>query len=107
MDCYNFQKDQITQLQNNPTSLIDSKLTLVTEKINAESERKLKDKKALKVIIFSVPESCNSPSVYTIENAKKDLNLIQDSLGSNKLTETELNTLYRVGISKSLNCFSF
>ena len=39
------QKDQITQLQNNPTSLIDSKLTLVTEKINAESERKLKEKK--------------------------------------------------------------
>ena len=39
------QKDQITQLQNNPTSLIDSKLTLVTEKKNAESERKLKEKK--------------------------------------------------------------
>ena len=47
--------------------------------------------------MFHVPENCNSPSVYTIENNKEDLNLIQDSLGSNKLTETELNTLYRVG----------
>ena len=36
-------------------------------------------------------------SVYTFENAKNDLNLIQDSLGSNKLTETEPNTLYSVG----------
>ena len=52
-------------------------------------------------IVFNVPESCNSPPVYTTENAKKDLKLIQDSLGSNKLTETELNTLYRVGKYKS------
>ena len=50
-------------------------------------------KKALNVITFNVPESCNSPSVYTIENAKKDLNLFQDRQG----TETELNTLYHVG----------
>ena len=83
-------------IQPNIVNNINSKLTLVTEKINAESERKL-IKKALNVIIFNVPENCNSPSVYTIENSKKRPQLNSNSLSSNKLTETELNTLYRVG----------
>ena len=82
-------------------SNIDSKLSLVTEKINAETERKLKERKALNVIIFNIPESCNNQSIYTVEHAKDDLNKIQSILGSSKLNENELNTLYRVGTYKS------
>ena len=57
----------------------------------------MKEKKALNVIVFNIPENVSNTSVYTVENAKNDLNMIQSSLGSNKITENELNTLYRIG----------
>ena len=66
-------------------SKIESKLSLVTEKINAQTERNLKGIKVLNVIIFNILESCNSLSIYTIDNAKQDLNIIQSTLGFNKL----------------------
>ena len=40
---------------------------------------------SLQNIIFNIPESCNSQSIYTIDNAKQDLNIIQSTLGFNKL----------------------
>ena len=85
------------QKQPDFISNIDSKLSLVTHQINAETERKLKEKKSLNVIVFNIPENISNTSVYTVENAKNDLNKIQSSLGSNKIAETELNTLYRIG----------
>lgn len=78
-------------------SNIDSKLSLVTHQIHAETERKLKEKKALNVIVFNIPENSSNASVYKVEDAKNDLNKIQKALGSNKIDETELDTLYRIG----------
>ena len=93
------QKHQQTPFKKQPDfiSNIDSKLSLVTHQINAETERKLKEKKALNVIVFNIPENISNISVYTVENAKNDLNKIQSSLGSNKIAETELDTIYRIG----------
>ena len=85
------------QKQPDFISNIDSKLSLVTHQINAETERKLKEKKSLNVIVFNIPENISNTSVYTVENAKNDLNKIQSSLGSNKIAETELDTIYRIG----------
>ena len=59
------------QKQPDFISNIDSKLSLVTHQINAETERKLKEKKSLNVIVFNIPENISNTSVYTVENAKK------------------------------------
>ena len=74
---------------------ISTKLNLVSEKIEAQSEEKLKQKKALNVIVFNIPES-ESPN-SSLENSKRDLKTIQEVLGENKIIKSELNSLYRIG----------
>ena len=74
---------------------ISTKLSLVTKKIEAQSDEKLKEKKALNVIVFNIPESENPSS--SLENSKKDLNTIQEILGVHKIIKSEFNSLYRIG----------
>ena len=74
---------------------IDSKLSLVTEKINAETERKLKDRKALNVVVFNIPEATNAST--SLESCKKDLKVLQEVLGENQIKKHELKTLHRIG----------
>ena len=76
-------------------SNIDSKLSLVTEKINAETERKLKDRKALNVVVFNIPEATNAST--SLESCKKDLQVLQEVLGESKIKKHELKTLHRIG----------
>ena len=63
---------------------ISTKLNLVTKKIKAQSDEKLKKKKALNVIVFNIPESECSNSTY--ENSKRDLKTIQEVLAVDKIT---------------------
>ena len=74
---------------------ISTKLNLVTKKIEAQSDEKLKEKKALNVIVFNIPESENPSS--SLENTKRDLNTIQEILGVHKINKSEFNSLYRIG----------
>ena len=86
------QKSEPTEIITN----ISTKLNLVAEKIEAENEQKLKEKKALNVIIFNIPESKN-PTNSALENCKNDLKIIQQVLGENKMKKEEFKSLYRVG----------
>ena len=63
---------------------ISTKLNLVTKKIKAQSDEKLKKKKALNVIVFNIPESECSNRTY--ENSKRDLKTIQEVLAVDKIT---------------------
>ena len=54
-------------------SNINNKLSVVTEKITFEYEEKFREKEALNVIIFNVPECTNTTSFNSVKNAKKDL----------------------------------
>ena len=85
--------------KSEPTEVItniSTKLNFVAEKIEAESEQKLKEKKALNVIIFNIPE-CKIPTNSALENCKNDLKIVQKLLGENKLKKEEFKSLYRVG----------
>ena len=72
---------------------ISTKLNFVTEKLEAENEQKLKDKKALNVIIFNIPE-CKNSTNSALENCKSDLKIVQQLLEENKIKKEEL---YRIG----------
>ena len=86
------QKNKPTELMTN----ISTKLNFVAEKIEAENEQKLKEKKALNVIIFNIPE-CKNSTNSALENCKNDLKIVQQVLGENKIKKEEFKSLYRVG----------
>ena len=68
---------------NKPTeflTVINSKLNVVAENIEAEKEQKLIQAKALNIIVFNIPESHWNSSV---EYCKVDFNIIQESLLEN------------------------
>ena len=68
---------------NKPTeflTVINSKLNVVAENIEAEKEQKLIQAKALNIIVFNIPESNRKNSV---EYCKVDFNIIQESLLEN------------------------
>ena len=80
------QKSEPTEIITN----ISTKLNLVADKIEAENEQKLKEKKALNVIIFNIPESKN-PTHNELESCKNDLKIIQQVLGENKMKKESLS----------------
>ena len=94
-----FSKYTDTIQKSEPTEIItniSTKLNFVAEKIEAESEQKLKEKKASNIIIFNIPESKN-PTDSALENCKTDLKIVQQVLGENKIKKEEFKSLYRVG----------
>ena len=101
-----FSKYADTIQKSEPTEIItniSTKLNFVAEKIEAESEQKLKEKKALNIIIFNIPESKN-PTDSALENCKTDLKVVQQVLGEKRIKKKSLShfiELVKLQITKS------
>ena len=76
--------------------------TAVTDKIEAEKEEKLMERKALNVVIFNIPEDITVSTKNSLESCKNDFLVLQEVLGTNQIKKHELKTLYRVGKIKEV-----
>ena len=75
---------------------INTKLNEVAGKIEAENERKVKEMKALNVIVVNNLEWRNSTTLTSLENSKNDMQTIQSVLGESKIKKQQLKSLCRV-----------
>jgi len=87
-------------VKNGPVEVlteIGSKLDVVKEKMEADTEQKQIEKKALNIIVFNIPENKSVPLQSQFDSCKKDFKVLQDVLGENKIEKHELKSLYRIG----------
>ena len=87
-------------VKNKPAEVltdISSKLDVVKEKIEADTEQKQIEMKALNIIVFNIPEDKSDPLQNQFDSCKNDFKILQEVLGENKIKKHELKTLYRIG----------
>ena len=87
-------------VKNGPVEVltdIGSKLDVVKEKMEADTEQKQIEKKALNIIVFNIPENKSVPLQSQFDSCKKDFKVLQDVLGENRIEKHELKSLYRIG----------